>query len=164
MNRRGFLGALGLALAAPAIVRADSLMRVVPVHTLLLWGDGIHDDTVALQSLVDGSDRVVMSDQRTVYRRNQNGSIFLAAGTYAIRAPLVITGGGHTFDRVNLRCQHDGPALEIQSFSKVTGTPAPTFHQPTKANHARNDHQSRHRSRAALLDPKQGLRLRPRPR
>lgn len=30
MNRRGFLGSILAAAAAPAIVRADSLMRVVP--------------------------------------------------------------------------------------------------------------------------------------
>lgn len=30
MNRRGFLGAILAAAAAPAIVRADSLMRIVP--------------------------------------------------------------------------------------------------------------------------------------
>lgn len=30
MNRRGFLGSILAACAAPAIVRADSLMRIVP--------------------------------------------------------------------------------------------------------------------------------------
>lgn len=31
MNRRGFLGSILALGAAPAIVRADSLMRIVPV-------------------------------------------------------------------------------------------------------------------------------------
>ena len=31
MNRRGFLGAMLAACAAPAIVRAESLMRIAPV-------------------------------------------------------------------------------------------------------------------------------------
>lgn len=35
MNRRGFLGAMLAACAAPAIVRADSLMRIVPRDTLI---------------------------------------------------------------------------------------------------------------------------------
>jgi hypothetical protein len=33
MNRRGFLGSILALAAAPAIVRADSLMRIVPVET-----------------------------------------------------------------------------------------------------------------------------------
>lgn len=35
MNRRGFLSAMLAAGAAPAIVRADSLMRIVPRETLV---------------------------------------------------------------------------------------------------------------------------------
>lgn len=40
MNRRGFLGAMLAACAAPAIVRADSLMRIVPRETLIAEWDG----------------------------------------------------------------------------------------------------------------------------
>lgn len=36
MNRRGFLSSILALGAAPAIVRADSLMRVVPRETLIL--------------------------------------------------------------------------------------------------------------------------------
>lgn len=39
MNRRGFLGSILALAAAPAIVRADSLMRIVPRETILLRGD-----------------------------------------------------------------------------------------------------------------------------
>jgi hypothetical protein len=35
-TRRGFLGAMLAACAAPAIVRADSLMRVIPTETEIL--------------------------------------------------------------------------------------------------------------------------------
>lgn len=35
MNRRGFLGALLAAAAAPAIVRADALMRIRPVDEMI---------------------------------------------------------------------------------------------------------------------------------
>lgn len=35
MNRRGFLGSILALGAAPAIVRADSLMRIVPMETLV---------------------------------------------------------------------------------------------------------------------------------
>lgn len=36
MNRRGFLGACLAACAAPAIVRADSLMRIIPKETVII--------------------------------------------------------------------------------------------------------------------------------
>ena len=36
MNRRDFLGAMLAACAAPAIVRADSLMRIVPRETTVV--------------------------------------------------------------------------------------------------------------------------------
>jgi len=36
MNRRDFLGSMLAACAAPAIVRADSLMRIVPVETIVV--------------------------------------------------------------------------------------------------------------------------------
>lgn len=42
MNRRGFLGSILAACAAPAIVRADSLMRIVPREaTIITSTDGI---------------------------------------------------------------------------------------------------------------------------
>ena len=39
MNRRGFLGSIIAACAAPAIVRADALMRVVPINTTMYGYD-----------------------------------------------------------------------------------------------------------------------------
>jgi hypothetical protein len=36
MNRRGFIGSILAAAVAPAIVRADSLMRIVPRETTIL--------------------------------------------------------------------------------------------------------------------------------
>lgn len=39
MDRRGFLGAMLAACAAPAIVRADSLMRIVPRDALIFHPD-----------------------------------------------------------------------------------------------------------------------------
>lgn len=36
MNRRGFLGSILAVAIAPAIVRADSLMRIIPTETLLV--------------------------------------------------------------------------------------------------------------------------------
>ena len=39
MDRRGFLGSILALAAAPAIVRADSLMRIVPRETTLITGE-----------------------------------------------------------------------------------------------------------------------------
>ncbi len=55
ISRRGFLGALLAASVAPAIVRADNLMKLAVPRRLVLWGDGEHDDTDAAQALIDRS-------------------------------------------------------------------------------------------------------------
>ena len=53
MNRRGFLGSILAACAAPAIVRADSLMRIVPRETevITLAGDLIHGEIGHLEGM-----------------------------------------------------------------------------------------------------------------
>ena len=56
MTRRGFLGAMLAACTAPAIVRADNIMRVFvpPERGIILWGDGFHDDTESLEAFFEG--------------------------------------------------------------------------------------------------------------
>lgn|SRR3990167_8894628 len=56
MTRRGFLGAMLAACAAPAIIRADNIMRVFvpPERGIILWGDGLRDDTGALEAFFEG--------------------------------------------------------------------------------------------------------------
>lgn len=73
LHRRSLLTAALAALAAPAIVRADSLMRLPPRRLPVLWGDGLHDDTAALQLLIDNA-------------RGQY--VEFPPGTYAISSPL----------------------------------------------------------------------------
>jgi hypothetical protein len=75
LHRRSLLTAALAALAAPAIVRAESLMRLPPRRLLVpvLWGDGLHDDTAALQLLIDNA-------------RGQD--IEFPPGTYKISSPL----------------------------------------------------------------------------
>lgn len=46
MNRRGFLGSILTACVAPAIVRADSLMRVVPREVLVLEDLEYYEDYI----------------------------------------------------------------------------------------------------------------------
>lgn len=53
MNRRGFLGSILAACAAPAIVRADSLMRIVPLDTVIL--PAFHPDAILMEAdAIDG--------------------------------------------------------------------------------------------------------------
>lgn len=56
MNRRGFLGSILVGCAAPAIVRAESLMRIVtPKLILPRWGSGIAVNHIILadQGFID---------------------------------------------------------------------------------------------------------------
>ncbi len=50
LSRRALFGGLAAILAAPAIVKAEAIMRISPPF---LWGDGIHDDTQAIQDMID---------------------------------------------------------------------------------------------------------------
>lgn len=61
MKRRSFLIGLGALVAAPAIVRATSIMpvRVVPLYIPEIYGDGLRDDTAGLQALLNGEPYVV---------------------------------------------------------------------------------------------------------
>ena len=81
MNRRGFIGSILALCAAPAIVRADSLMRIIPPRALILWGDGIHDDTLAFQALVQGA--VVRMVSGAIIESSP-GRIVLPKGTFRV--------------------------------------------------------------------------------
>ena len=101
LSRRGFLGAMLAVAAAPAIVKASSLMPIyVPKPAILtLWGDGVHDDTLALQALIDGKD-VVRHDGAT-FMRHPDGSIYLASGTFAISSAIVFSGNNNRVENVH---------------------------------------------------------------
>lgn len=118
LSRRGFLGAMLAAAAAPAIVKSDSLMRiVVPTPLLLtLWGDGVHDDAQAIQALVSGQS--VMFGGREFGPR-PDGSIYLPSGTFAMGEAAVIGSGAKLFGNgTTLKALHKGPMLELKPGSK----------------------------------------------
>ena len=80
MNRRGFMGSILALGAAPAIVRADALMRVRPRNEAILGTDGFLIVTPALQNYVlmsaHTSDGINLhetlfrvEDQKVVHRR-----------------------------------------------------------------------------------------------
>lgn len=80
-TRRGFLGAILAAAAAPAIVRTESLMKiwVPPAPKILTWADfadGERDATSFIQGLI-----------------NAGGRVIIPAGSYAISASLQLKSG-----------------------------------------------------------------------
>jgi hypothetical protein len=86
MNRRGLLGSILAAAAAPMLVQAGVLMPV-KAERLILWGDGIHDDTAALQALFDGGTTDMRSTARIASRA---GRLSIERGSFLLSAPLVI--------------------------------------------------------------------------
>lgn len=108
MDRRGFLRGL---FAAPAIVAASSLM---PINSRLLfdgppmlWGDGIHDDTAALQWMIDNAAR----DSHI----NLGSKIYRLTGTVTAGKPIHLSGG-------TLHLNHGDVGFVIHDGSSVTNT------------------------------------------
>jgi len=113
VKRRGFLASLGLLLAAPAVVRAESLMKLVTPR-LILWGDGVHDDTAALQALMDG--KSVVSSHNAI---RVDKFVSVQGGLYRLTAPIHIRGGDddhYHFGGATLIAGrgHPGPILKIE--------------------------------------------------
>jgi hypothetical protein len=131
MNRRGFLKAFGIA--APAIILTPGLL--MPVRKILsaeltfvqsgtgataatvqamlkLWGDGIHDDTAALQALVDG--REVMFNGAPYDGRTGLG-VRLPAAHYKVTSPVRYDIAGRHLDGNHSRITVEGdcPALYV---------------------------------------------------
>jgi hypothetical protein len=117
LSRRGFLGAMLAAAAAPAIVKSDSLMRIVVPRPVLLtlWGDGVHDDAQAIQALVNGQSVMFGGHE---FGPRPDGSIYLPSGMFAMGAAAVIGSG--TKLRGNgsqLKALYAGPMLELKTGS-----------------------------------------------
>ena len=89
IERRGFLGAMLAVAMAPAIIRAESLMKIAPpkiMAAFTLYGDGLHDDTVAINALLAGN---LVQTAAGVLLRPDAGRIFLPVGNYAMSSPLI---------------------------------------------------------------------------
>lgn len=91
ITRRGFFGlcaAAGLATLAATTRLGDVAKNLLP-QWLILYGDGMHDDTEALQALFNG-EQVVTPDGEFIGKRN--GVIELRGGAYQIFEPLTLSG------------------------------------------------------------------------
>ncbi len=75
MNRRGFLGAILAAAAAPAIVKAESLMKIwVPPEPKILLPDfGMGDGDFTVESFMRVPSRVLDEDWHHVAVVSKNG-------------------------------------------------------------------------------------------
>lgn len=135
-TRRGFLGALLAAAAAPALVRASSLMPIyvppapkiltpadfgaVGDPLLTLWADGVHDDTAALQALIGGA-AVLFNGKR--YGGGMGG-VLLPSGTIRTSGTLELNEAGPPVVSHGLTlCSSADPVL------RVTPKARATFHQ-----------------------------------
>jgi len=84
VSRRGFLRGLA-ALAATSSIIPPGLALKEPFAPMKIWGDGMHDDTAALQALIDAQ----AATGRSVYQ--------FPAGVFRLTAPLrVPPTGRHT--------------------------------------------------------------------
>lgn len=93
LTRRGFLGAMLAAAAAPAIVKASNLMpiyvpKIITPIAITLWGDGVHNDQQAIAALVSGG---LVADSLGRIISQQNGAIHLPVGTYALGGTVKLT-------------------------------------------------------------------------
>lgn len=65
MNRRGFIGSILAACAAPAIVRADSLMRIIAPETTVAtvqWGHQVVDEYIVTKISEASGNKILTLD------------------------------------------------------------------------------------------------------
>lgn len=118
MNRRGFLAACAAAMMATAVATklGDTVTRLSDRLVHILHGDGKHDDTAALQALLDGD---AVWDARTGREKVVvDGFLDLSGGTFAVYDTRRVRGSvlwtndarfeGHTPERVGTVPGADG--------------------------------------------------------
>jgi polygalacturonase len=96
-SRRRFLFGAAALLAAPAIAKASNLMPISVLKPPKLWGDGIHDDTAAIQHFID-------TEMKRAGERG-DGMVQFPAGTFRLtdglrfnlQADTFILGSGSSF-------------------------------------------------------------------
>lgn len=115
LSRRGFLGAMLAAAAAPAIVKNENLMRIVAPRSLLLtlWGDGVHDDTQGIQALVNGQ-TVVFGGRE--FGPRPDGAIYFPSGTFAMGSAVVLASGANLFgNHAQFKALSTAPVFETKA-------------------------------------------------
>lgn len=67
MNRRSFLQSILLTATAPAIVRADSLMRIVPRDTTILTEQAIEEAMIEILRMTDSRGKRLGYSPKAIY-------------------------------------------------------------------------------------------------
>lgn len=92
IDRRSLLRGL---MAAPAVIAAGSLMPIRSIERLLmptLWGDGIHDDTDALQAALSGKPfRNMRPDNCWIENLPTGTKLVMKRGLYLLNKTATIT-------------------------------------------------------------------------
>lgn len=115
MNRRGFLKAILAAGVAPYVSTAAGVLMPIRQRTIWLWGDGIHDDTEALQTLFNGG---YVKNAGMATAENFGGRIFVSNGRFLTSATLVLEGQATLQDSLFIGTMKDGPLIEVKEGAK----------------------------------------------
>lgn len=98
MNRRGFLKGILAAGIAPYVVTSSgvlmpvrSLARSFPGGLLTLYGDGVTDDTAAMQAYMDGK-KVVFRDG-SAFTGSMRGGIYLVSSSIKLASNISLSDG-----------------------------------------------------------------------
>lgn len=121
LTRREFVRNLALVTAgAMAMEKLELLDRLAPRSLFSLgsywphlWGDGQHDDTAALQALIDG--RRVYSELERREVQMPDGRIHLHGGTYRISEAINITRDGTQISNASIIQVSQEPVFRIPS-------------------------------------------------
>ena len=123
-TRRGFFKLIAGAAIAPVAAKAAALMPSAPI----LWGDGVHDDTEALQALLDG--RVVeFVDASMAQGAGWSGDYFrMPNGIFRTTAPIRMGSedgpvhSGKVFDGnySQFNCEGGHHAIELRNFERFS--------------------------------------------
>jgi len=118
-TRRGFLGAMLAAAMAPAVVKSSSLMKIATPKPLLLtlYGDGVHDDTSALQTLLAGG--MVLSKSGLILGKDA-GVLCIPSGVFSVTETLKFSRNNVLFENSDIHYKKPVPhLLEISHDSSL---------------------------------------------
>ena len=110
MNRRKFFAGLAALVTAP--------LALARPHRHRLYGDGVHDDTQAMQALFDGQ-RVVMPDG-WIQQASRGCPIVLGCGSYRLTQALDVRDGNYVIGGHLVQSNPETPVLQLSDGVEAT--------------------------------------------